>query len=249
MKSLHKAVALLEFLAEQDGIPRTPSEMSTATGLNAPTCVRLVSEWCRMGYAIQISRTAGYIAGPRATTLGDRKDCYARLAKAATTPLRILAEQLSCLASLSVLHQGEKYVLRHYDCDPKYEFALPISSPHLLTTASGRLLLALAETGTAVTTTDIPESWNACDDITSAQDLTDTIDAIRQQGYAEIYIPDCKKWAVARPVFFEEYPLSVVAASVYDKKLLKEAHACVQKVIASIIQELSTTRIRHDLVH
>lgn len=149
MKSLQKAIDILEYVVLQNGERVTPSRVSEALTINLATCTRIMGELVKRGYLVQVSRKEGYIPGPMIPSLGTRHNCYGILASAARNPIEKLSEQLGCQVNLSVLHGGRRimlcYRLSRQALRPWDHFSF---SDHW-DTATGRLLIAALDEGEA----------------------------------------------------------------------------------------------------
>jgi len=144
MKSLKKALNILEFIVNHGNQPVTPGEAAGKLGLDAATCVRVMQEFTRLGYLVQVSRRDGYIPGPALFAFSDRTQWqYCRLARAAVGPVNALAHKFMTLVNISVLHNGCRYILYHYSADGGRDISFQTRySSDFYTTATGRLLLA-----------------------------------------------------------------------------------------------------------
>jgi DNA-binding IclR family transcriptional regulator len=144
MKSLKKALDLLELIMNSPGKAVTPSVAAEALGLDPATCVRIMSELTKQGYLEHISRREGYIPGPAAFTFADRPQWkYVRLARAAEEPVKELAISLRSVINISVLHDNFRYMLFHFSGDASK--AIPLTTRNWCdfhTSGTGRLLLS-----------------------------------------------------------------------------------------------------------
>ena len=145
MKSLQKALDILEYVVLQNGERVTPSRAAEALSINLATCTRIMGELVKRGYLVQISRKDGYIPGPMIPALGTRHNSYEILAAAARTPIENLSEQLGCQVNFSVMHAGRRimlcYHLSRQTLRPWDHFTF---SDHW-ETATGRLLIAAVD--------------------------------------------------------------------------------------------------------
>ena len=142
MKSLQKALDILEYVVLQNGERVTPTRAAEALTINLATCTRIMGELVKRGYLVQISRKDGYIPGPMIPALGTRHNRYEFLAAAARTPIEKLSQQLGCQVNFSVMHAGRRimlcYHLSRQALRPWDHFTF---SDHW-ETATGRLLIA-----------------------------------------------------------------------------------------------------------
>ncbi len=143
MKSLDKAMDVLEFVLNQNGEPVTPGIIAAALDINAASCVRILETLIRRGYVRKVSRRLGYATGPALFGLAMLECPYSRLTKASEVALRELAELTSSMVNISVMLAGHRYILNYYSADSR---RMPISgmvhyADHYAT-ATGRLLLS-----------------------------------------------------------------------------------------------------------
>ena len=143
MKSLKKAIDVLEFVLNQDGRPVTPSMIGSELGLDASNCVRVLDVFLSRGYVEKVSRHVGYVAGPALFGLAVRDCSFSRIVKASSAPLKDLAVNTSSMVNISVMSSGRRYILNYYSANP---MRMPVSSSgyymdHYVT-ATGRLLMS-----------------------------------------------------------------------------------------------------------
>ena len=73
IKVLDKSFAILEEIIAATPQPLGPLALAKKLGLNRTTCSRILRMLLDAGYIVQISRQAGYAAGPRIVTLNNRR--------------------------------------------------------------------------------------------------------------------------------------------------------------------------------
>lgn len=112
LKTLQKALDLLELVSTRDGEAVTPKTASEKLGINQSSCVRLMQTLTDRGYLTQVSRRAGYTGGPALTAYGCRKTCCNTLVAAAGEQLRRLSTELGGrMINLSVAHRDRRYLI------------------------------------------------------------------------------------------------------------------------------------------
>lgn len=150
MKSLKKALDVLEYIVNHNNSPVTPSETALKLGLDAATCVRIMQEFTKQGYLEHVSRRAGYVPGPAVFTFSDRNYWkYGQLIQAAMEPVKTLAHTVRSVANISVLYNTCRYILYHYSADGGKNIPLQTRYGHdFYSTATGRLLLSTAPEAT-----------------------------------------------------------------------------------------------------
>ena len=146
MKTLQTALSILEYIVNGDGNPIPPGKIAEHFGMNATSCVRILQDFCGRGYLEQVSRKAGYIAGPAAFTFVSHINSkYARIVQASIAPLKILAHEVESLVNISVIYNDYRYILYYYCPEKIYTRFIPKKTrfcDDFYTTATGRLLLA-----------------------------------------------------------------------------------------------------------
>ena len=103
MKTLQKALDLLELVSTRDGEAVTPKTASEKLGINQSSCVRLMQTLTDRGYLTQVSRRAGYTGGPALTAYGCRKTCCNALAAAAVDRLLDMIEHRDPVKAVTLL--------------------------------------------------------------------------------------------------------------------------------------------------
>ena len=142
MKSLFKALDILEYVILRNGANVTPSQAAEALGVNLVTCTRIMQAWTERGYLVNVSRKSGYGPGPMIASVGMHENAYRKLAVAAAGPVAELAQRLNRKVNLAVMHRGRRVMLNW-----KIVNSTERSWPELFfsrhwRSATGRLLLA-----------------------------------------------------------------------------------------------------------
>lgn len=146
IKVLDKTFAILEEIVCAVPHPLGPLELSKRLCLNRTTCSRILRMLLESGYIVQVSRQAGYTAGPRIRTLCNLADFESELMKAAVPVIDHAAEVLNECVLLSQVWNGERYVLYMANRNPRRNMR-----PHHLcykdiyNTATGVLEMAYRE--------------------------------------------------------------------------------------------------------
>ena len=71
IKVLDKTFGILEAIVRATPHPMGPMALAEALELNRATCSRILKMLLESGYIVQVSRQAGYVAGPRILTLSN----------------------------------------------------------------------------------------------------------------------------------------------------------------------------------
>jgi len=145
IKVLDKAFGILEAVVTAAPEPLTPAILAEQLQLNKPTCSRIIKELVEAGYLQQVSRQSGYLAGPRAFSLGQHTDYETELRTAAAEPIYRCAQTIGQSVLLAVMYQGGRYILLHHNFNPAMKIDLrQLAYRDLFATATGLVLLAYA---------------------------------------------------------------------------------------------------------
>lgn len=184
MKSLTKALDILEYVLNCEGRPVTAKAAAEATGTHPVTALRILGELAERSYLCKVSRREGFAAGPAVYALSDRRCFYGCAAHAAGEVLRKLAVELDLQFNLSVLDGGRRYILYHYSPNPGD--VVWRSTSHVndfYVTGTGRVLLAFAdraERDAVVAAAGMPgEAWP---EVRTRADLERELAAVRRAG-------------------------------------------------------------------
>ena len=124
IKVLDKSFAILEEIIAATPQPLGPLALAKKLGLNRTTCSRILRMLLDAGYIVQISRQAGYAAGPRIVTLNNMAQYQSRLLSKAVPMVDQLAERIGDSVLISQVCRGKRYVLYHRNCNPDREIRL-----------------------------------------------------------------------------------------------------------------------------
>jgi len=219
MRSLRKALNVLEYISSQNGHPVTPSKLSEKCGINLTSCVRMVQTLTEGGYLQQISRRAGYVSGPALVALGAKNSLYRQLVDAAAGPLAELAAEIQALVNISILHHGERYMLSHYGTVEDsvklfYHYVKPPWSGYWAN-ATERLLLAAAEKKElecALKKHGLPKIYE------SVEQLEEELSAIRKQGYVKFWSDYRQRWVAGVLIRAEGFPVAAIGYYVFTEE-------------------------------
>lgn len=138
---IHRAVSILEYLAEEPGRSRRLKDIASRMGLNAATCANILKTMIERGLAAK--NDAGYQLGPWIDHIG-RKSPYRRgLAHLAAPEIMRLAHDVGETALLAILQHGRRYILCHADGNRAMQVRPDfLFRENIYQSASGRLLMA-----------------------------------------------------------------------------------------------------------
>lgn len=218
MKSLKKALNILEFIANHGSQPVTPGMAAEKLGLDAATCVRVMQEFTNLGYLVRVSRRIGYIPGPALLTFSDRPQWqYCRLARAAAEPLKNLACKLNTLVNISVLHNDCRYILYHYSADGSRDISLQTRYRRdFYTTATGRLLLATLPEKSAGEICAKNEIKDFSGQLIDIKSFLDDLKKIARERHVCFRTPDQQFWIIGAMVCAGDFPPAAIGFGVPD---------------------------------
>ena len=143
IQSIHRALAVLELLAEGPERAVPLSEIARRLGLNLSTCANIMRTMLDLGYVEQARKKAGYCLGPAAYHLTRNGPYRKDLMQVALPLVAELAADVGETVLLAALTGGRRSILCQVDGNEVFR----VSQQFLLRqdvyqTATGRLLLA-----------------------------------------------------------------------------------------------------------
>jgi DNA-binding IclR family transcriptional regulator len=215
------------------------------SGLNQPTCARLIQCLVELGYVSKFGPRAGYIIGPMAKAMGAGQLPFQRWGQLAEADITQLAQDTGEHTLLAILHRGKRHVLCSHSANPLISVRQgSVFDDDLYTTVTGRLLLAHAPKNAVdqyVLKHDLPgKAW---DNIRSRKQLDECLTCIREHPQEPVF----QRWPVlsimAIPVLRDG---KVVAAlgmaaptSTFDAKQQKRAAKLAFQTAATISEKLT----------
>ena len=181
MKTLRKALDILEYAVLRGGGSVTPGEAAEATGVNPATATRILRALTERGYLVQVSRKRGYAPGPMVTSIGTRRNQFSSLAEASEAPLKELSARLGRQVNISVLDGSRRVMLRFCAPDPGFVCWDHFFFSDHWSTATGRLLIAAL---------DDPEARSVCADCGIRPYPAKEIVRIRKDGFVRFIQED-----------------------------------------------------------
>lgn len=184
--ALEKGLDILECLAT-GGVPLTQAQLARALDRGASELFRMLTTLERRGYVQRDPASGAYTLTLRLYELGHVHSPHQGLLRAASRPMRELAEELRESCHLGVAH-GDRLTLLHQEESPtRVRLSIEVgSSVPLLHTASGRLLLAFLgdEARRAALAQD---GEHAALPAAARSALADQLAAIRARGYETVH--------------------------------------------------------------
>ncbi|OGV50288.1 MAG: hypothetical protein A2017_06785 [Lentisphaerae bacterium GWF2_44_16] len=242
MKSLHKALDILEYVLNLEGKPVTPGKAAEAIGLNECTCVRIMGEMVKRGYLEKVSRKAGYIPGPTVFALSNRDCGYSRLIGAAEIPIREFAIKISSMVNISVMHDKYRYILRHYSAHPERKLVHETSYfSNCYETATGWLLLSVSSDEIIekfIKELGVPQNiWN---DLKTENDMRRKLNEIKNTGLVEFPHPNGKWHIMGALIKAENCPLSAIGFGIDVGDDAKRTMSLMKECVREIEDKLAS---------
>lgn len=142
IKSVHKALQIMSYLADNYETPIALSEISAKMGMNKSTCCHIINTLVNDGYVARVPGQKGYILGPAAYCLSRFGNYKSKLVTISRPILRYLYKKLGYSIILSVIEGDEKYILDYIDDGTVFKSKEKIRKDDIYRTATGRVILS-----------------------------------------------------------------------------------------------------------
>lgn len=238
MKTLQKALDLLELVSTRDGEAVTPKTASEKLGINQSSCVRLMQTLTDRGYLTQVSRRAGYTGGPALTAYGCRKTCCNALAAAAEEPLRTLSRELGGrMINLSVAHRDRRYLIFQCGHTPGARVGDFIGHTWDLEANATELLLLAAAPETErlriLQQTKIPKRFS------TEKEFLAELDTLHALRHTVFYSERQAMWIVGGLVEPPGFPAATLGFGMESRTTAEETLPAVHRCMESILRRLA----------
>jgi len=141
---IHRALDIMELIAQDRSRLYTLSEISGQLKLNNGTCANIIKTLVTRGYLEQAGRKTGYRLGSMSYLLTGNYSHKQELLQAATEPMNQLSSQLNESCILSVLKDDVRLVL--YEVKSTHELqVINKKEKEAYRTSTGRMILACME--------------------------------------------------------------------------------------------------------
>jgi DNA-binding IclR family transcriptional regulator len=243
-KVLSKAFGILEMVVQAAPMPVSLMELADELRLNKATCSRLARELVEMGYLEQPVARSGFVVGPKAGAFGTRARYEENLIAIADAPIRACAEKLRQSVILSIIRQGQRYILVHHNFNPELRLDFrPLAVADAFNTSTGMLLLAHSgeaefKAALALRTEGLSHCWDIVGDDARKDAI---LKKIRADGcYAHHSTTPGYPSAVAYPVFKGNRFVAAVGASMpRDQFAIQEQRDVLTQEVATVAQTIS----------
>ena len=192
IKSIDKALKILDYISgDSGGTPIRLSRIAQAMDMHPSTCARILATMCACDYLEKVSRTEGYVLGPRSFLLSGHRPYRMDLLRVAVPYMLELCSKVHENVSLSTYHRGALYAAYsvHYeDVGIRRRGTL---RGMLFASAGGRVILAFMEPLERKQLFEtrgypLPEEWPAA---INPSMLEEELSRIRQDGYCVAFLP------------------------------------------------------------
>ena len=237
---IDKVFSILEEVVTATPEPCLPLSLSQKLNLNRATCSRLIKQLCDMDYLMKVSRSQGYVVGPKLLALNNIAGFEHRLLDAAQPIIDKCAESLGCSVLLARLYGRKRYVLYHRNCSAELDIRL--KRPYyndLFSTATGLLLTSYLPDDEMVACWREQRSLGTefLPDYMSENTLIQNLSLIREHGFFE-----CgrgSQWIYAYPVFQNKRFYAALGASILSKSHNAAYHRKICKCLKEAAEEIS----------
>lgn len=141
---IHRALDILELIAQDRSRLYTLSEISSQLKLNNATCANIIKTLVIRGYLEQEGRKTGYRLGSMSYLLTGNYSHKQELLSAATEPMNRLSALLNESSILSVLKDDVRLVLYEVKCTHELQ-VINKKEKEAYRTSTGRMILACME--------------------------------------------------------------------------------------------------------
>lgn len=204
IKSVEKAMRILDHVSEHGtGMPVRLGSIAQAVDMHPSTCARLLATLCASDYLEKVSRTEGYLLGPKAYLLASRRPYRMDLLRIAIPHMLELCNKVQENVSLSAYHRGSLYVAYSAFYEDEGIRRRGTTRGTLYSSAGGRVILAHMdplERRQVFETRGYPTAseWPAA---VSPQLLEEELSRIRQDGYCVSHPSTQEYSAVSCPLW------------------------------------------------
>ena len=161
IKVLNKSFAILEEIVLASPTPVQLGVLAEKLNLNKATCSRIIGDLVAAGYIVQVSRMAGYVAGPRAHAFKIHTSYKDDLMREAEPIVKECAEKVGQSILLVELHHLQRYILCHHNYNPRMNIRITkMAYSDTLNTATGLMLISHMATSDIEKVCELESVWN-----------------------------------------------------------------------------------------
>lgn len=221
MKTIRKAIEIIDHIVCRNGKPVTPGNLSKYYGINASTCVRILATLEDCGYVEKVSRKSGYILGPAMTISFSQRGKYNDIVHASEASLVEFVREFNCMINVSVMHNFKRYILSYHGEVAGLEI-VP-NTPERWNyheNATERLLLAFMnkdDRQTMITRNSLPPGVNSMDD------LNQELDRYYKKGSTKFWSDTQAHWIGGCASSIPQYPTIAIGFAINPEDKLDRA--------------------------
>lgn len=186
VRSVERALQLLEAVAANNGVPKGITELAQATGLTKGTVHRLISTLASMDYVQKASGSDLYCLGIKLVGLGGIVLSRLELSEVADEDLKELAQKTGFIIHLCVLDDHRLLYLAKANCNQSIQTASYVGQRgHLHSTGVGKAICAYLpweKTLEHLAAVGMPRKTE--NTITNPEEFRLELERIRERGYA-----------------------------------------------------------------
>lgn len=235
---IHRALDILEIIAQHPDKPRSLGDIADTLGLNHGTCANIMKTLVSRKYLDQVGAKKGYVLGSKSFALSGN-DAYRKdLIEAARPEMEILTHDINENSLLAVLNGENRVVIHRVMAEQELQVRTS-DEKRIYDAASGRLLLAMLtdlEIDRFVNKYGLPnqEVWA---EASTRERLQSAVSQIRKEGYAIQVLPG--RQVIGLAVGVEKNAKVVASLSIY---LPEYRYMSVDKVL--LVNKLKSTADR-----
>jgi DNA-binding IclR family transcriptional regulator len=143
---IHRALDILEFVAQDRSREIGLGEISESLGLNKGTCANIMKTLVNRGYLDQSGKKRGYKLGSRAYYLTGNFFLKEELLQVSQEPMKELQGKLNECCILAVIRDKMRYTLHKVSSTQELQVITNNEEKHAYLTATGRMILACMDT-------------------------------------------------------------------------------------------------------
>lgn len=197
IKSIQKALKILEILSDNPSESMQLKELSQLTGIEKSTCHHVIETLCSCGYVTKANKAGAYKLGPSAFLLSRNGRYNESMVSTSHPVLKWMAMKTHMTAILAVLENCQKFIIDRVDIQNNtFKYSTGIFSDDIYRTATGRILLAHMPDEKV---REIYRKYgnpkdNDWKNIKSYEELCISLKSVRESKYirTESYMPDKK---------------------------------------------------------
>lgn len=241
IKVLDKTFGILEAIVRATPHPMGPMALAETLNLNRATCSRILKMLLDSGYIVQVSRQAGYAAGPRILTLSNMAMFQSALLEKAIPVIDRTAEAVRDSVLISQIYAGERYVLYHRNCNPDRRIRLAAPSfQDIYETATGVLEMAYRSPEEQLAYYDaVPCRHNILPEFRRRGNVHPLLEKIREEGMFHSRKTD--QGVFAFPVFSNRHFLASLGCSIPICRDTPEHIKTIKRIVGGAAAEISAS--------